>query len=172
MSYSFYVTDYFGNRVPVHIRPAREADFDQTESDNWQTSWKTPYIQRGQLEKYAMIVEGSEELIGLCALKLVPEGSCVRMVYMESHPQSNPTLVKTNARKYYGIGKAFLAWAVADAINRRFDGTLCFKAKTTELFYHYRNRYGALPLPYSEYEMVLFVEAGLQLLDDYTNEVN
>ena len=118
-----------------------------------------------------MTITETEELIGLCACKLLPKDNCLRMVYMESEPASNPTLVKTKARKYYGIGKAFLAWAVCNSLERGFDGTLCFKAKTTQLFLHYRARYGALPLLYSEYEMILLPENGLQLLTDYTNEV-
>ncbi len=170
MSYSFYVTDHVGNRVPVHIHSATEADFQRTVDDSWQTSWTTQFIQQRQLEKYAMVAIETKELIGLCACRLLPKDNCLRMVYMESEPGSNPTLVKTNPRKYYDIGKAIIAYAVERAIRAGMDGTLSFKAKTTQLYKHYIEDFGARPLPYGDYELILFPEAGFSVLQNYLHK--
>ena len=170
MNPSYYVTDHLGNRVPVHIRPARENDYQQTVSDHWQTKWTSKYIQNREHERFAMEAATTGELLGLLACKPLPKDNCLRLVYMEAQPQSNPTLVKSKPKKYNGVGKGFIAFGVYYAITLGMDGTLSFKAKTSELLDSYKKRYGARQLFYDDFEMILFPEAGLPILNDYLEE--
>ena len=170
MPYSFYVTDHFGNRVPVNIRPASREDYQQTKTDQWQTNWNSPYIRQRKLKKFAMLTCEEKELVGLLAIEPLPENYCLHMAYMEASPTSNPTLAKHSERKYYGIGKAMFAFAIEQSILSGFDGTLVFKAKTTELYYHYIGEYHAMPLGHTGYELILFPDAGLPILESYEEE--
>lgn len=170
MPYSFYVTDSFGNRVPVNIRPACQKDFEQTVADHWQTNWTSEFIRNREYKKYAMEITLTGELAGLLVYKTLVQDRCLRLFYMEAAPKSNPTLVKPGRRKYYNIGKAFLAFSVAHAMAAGLDGTLSFKAKTTELFYHYRKDFGAIPLGYAPFELLLLAEDGRTLLEEYYME--
>ena len=113
MNLSFFITDRFGNRVPVHIRPARQEDFHQTKTDHWQTKWTSNYIQNPEHERFAMKVAATGELVGLLACKPLPKDNCLRLIYMEAAPHSNPTLVKRENKKYNGVGRAFLAQGIA-----------------------------------------------------------
>lgn len=172
MNLSFYVTDRFGNRVPVQIRQAQTRDYLRTKKDSWQTDWTSKYIQQRQFRKFAMETLKSGTLLGLLACEPLAEDNCLRLVYMETEPCSNPTLVKRENRKYNGVGRAFMAKSVAYAQSLGMDGTLSFKAKTTELFDHYRSVYGAIPLPYGDYELILFPENGIMILNDYMEVIN
>lgn len=167
MQYLFYVTDQELKPNDVIIRPAIEEDFQKTISENWQTDWSSPFIQQSHLEKYAMVKTYSKELLGLLACYPQEENNCLRLVYMEAAPNSNPTLVKTNQRKYYGIGKCFLAFATMHCLELDLDCTLVFKAKTTELFRHYIRDFGAIPLRRSGYDLILFPEYTIPILDTY-----
>ena len=61
-------------RIVANIRPAVQGDFLKTELENWQTSWLTDFIQDEALEKYALEITGTGELIGLEAYRNMPEG--------------------------------------------------------------------------------------------------
>ena len=167
MSYSFYVTDRFGNRIPVHIRSATKADLVRTIDENWQTDWTSDYIQQNEGKIISMEIRASKEVIGLCLCEPFPAGYAEHMVYMESSPSSNPTLVKPSARKYYDIGKVFMAYGVLVSLEDHFDGTLFFKAKTTQLYQHYIRDFGAIPLSHNSYDLLLLPENGLELLKAY-----
>lgn len=171
MNYSFYVTDHLGCRVPVNIRPAEKCDYHATVTDHWQTKWTSSFIQNHDYEKFAMEVTETKELIGLLACKILVKDQCLRLVYMEAAPQSNPTLVKKKDKKYNGVGKVFIAYGVSYAVSLGMDGTLSFKAKTSELANWYQNQYGARRLLYDDFEMIMFPEAGYPILKDYIEEV-
>lgn len=167
MHYSFYVLDQESKVNDVIIRPATEENYKKTISENWQSDWSSTFIQQNHLEKYAMVKTYSKELIGLLACHPQVENNCIRLVYMEAAPNSNPTLVKTNQRKYYGIGKCFLAFATMRCLELDLDCTLVFKAKTTELFWHYIKDFGAVPLRRSSYDLILFPEYTIPILETY-----
>ena len=127
MSYSFYVTDHLGNRVPVHIRPATEEDFRRTVDDNWQTSWTTDYIRNPSLEKYAFETTETKELVALGAYFDDQPGICVFIAYAEAQRDSNPTIiVKKEERRYYDIGRVVIAFGVFLSLNNGYDGTVYF----------------------------------------------
>lgn len=86
---------------------AKEDVLVTTQEPHWQTEWDTEYIQDEEKEKFSLkTCDG--ELVGLVAYEIRAKYVVVRIVYMESHPESNPTLVShkkydgnKNARKYW-----------------------------------------------------------------------
>ena len=60
-----------------------------------------------------------------------------------------------------------MAFAVVEARAAGMEGTLSFKAKTTELYYHYIRDFNAIPLGYAQYELLLLAEDGQSLLQQY-----
>ena len=129
--------------VPAEILPATESDFRLTVQDCWQTSWMSKYLQEPFLQKYALKIAATGELVGLGAYRNMPEGFLVYIEYIESAPHSNPTLSKN--RKYRGIGAALLAYGVQLSIDSGYGGTIYLKAKTSEIREHYIRDFGAIP---------------------------
>ncbi|WP_195376503.1 hypothetical protein [Anaerotruncus rubiinfantis] len=132
------------HRIEVGITPASSVDFEQTK-DHWQTDWTSDYIINSQAEKYAMRTQEGE-LVALGAYEILPSSVIVHIIYLESHPESNPTIVKEN-RKYYGIGKALVSFGIKLSVDCGFGGDVTFEAKTPELAAHYEKDFGAIPLP-------------------------
>lgn len=172
MSYAFYVTDQDQNKIPVSLSPASRSDCIETRANHWQTDWTSEYIQQDHFDKYAMVVENTGELIGLLACEPIPEQYCLFLAYMEAAPDCNPTLVKKDERKYYDIGRAFIAFSVQLAFASDCDGTLSFRAKTTALLEHYTRVYGAKRLNHYSYDLILFPEDGIRTLKHFTKEDN
>lgn len=89
MEISYHVTDAAsGAQIPARIRPAVQEDFLQTVREQWQTSWLSGFIQDKALEKYALEIADTKELIGLGAYRDVPDGLLVYVEYIESVPSS------------------------------------------------------------------------------------
>ena len=130
-------------QIPASIQEATATDFERTAREHWQTDWRTDYIQDTTLEKYALELDATKELVGLAAYRDMPEGVLVYVEYMESAPSGNPTLSKT--RKYAGIGAALLAFGIQLPIDYGYGGAIYLKAKTTQLREHYMRNYGAIP---------------------------
>ena len=64
-------------KLPASIREATAADFEQTAQEHWQTDWRTDFIQDAALEKYALELDATRELVGLAAYRDMPEGVLV-----------------------------------------------------------------------------------------------
>ncbi len=140
----YYVVNTADDRILLaDIRKATIKDFRQTEICSWQTNWLSDYIQNPVLEKYALEIRETKELVGLGAYRNVPEGIVVFVEYIESAPDSNPTLAST--RRYVGIGSALLAFGVQLSIDYGYGGAIYLKAKTTEIREHYIRDFGAIP---------------------------
>ena len=60
-----------------------------------------------------------------------------------------------------------IAFGVELSLRNGYDGTVHFKAKTTELFLHYQKTYHAFPIPAEHYALILFGDEGIPLLNDY-----
>ena len=90
-----------------------------------------------------MKVQG--ELIALGAYEIQEDSLTVYIVYMESHPESNPTMAKN--RKYTGIGRLLIAYGIKLSVDNGFGGDVILRAKTTELEKHYIKDFGAVRLP-------------------------
>ncbi len=75
MEISYHVMDAAsGAQVPAEIRPATQEDFQRTVREQWQTSWLSGFVQDKALEKYALEITPSKELVGLGAYRDVPDG--------------------------------------------------------------------------------------------------
>lgn len=141
----FVVNTTTKERVPVVLSPMTKEDvLVTTREPSWQTRWDTEYLQDENKKKYSLKTKDGE-LVGLAAYTICARYVMVTIVYMESHPESNPTMVKH--KKYDGIGKAMIAAGIALSVNCDFDGCVVLEAKTTELKNHYSNVYHAMPLP-------------------------
>ena len=151
---SYYVIDTATHtKVPAIIRPAVQDDFLKTESERWQTSWLSKFIQQNVLEKYALELSGTKELVGLGAYRNVPDGILVAVEYIESAPSSNPT--QTDSRKFRGVGAALLAFGIQLSIDYGYGGAIYLKAKTSEIWEHYIRDFGALPFSRTDPFMLL-----------------
>lgn len=151
---AYYVIDTATNTpISAVIHPAAWRDFQKTENEHWQTSWLSKFIQQDALEKYALELRESKELVGLGAYRNVPEGVLVAVEYIESSPGSNPT--QTNSRKFRGIGAALLAFGIQLSIDCGYGGAIYLKAKTSELREHYIRDFGAIPFSRTDPFMLL-----------------
>lgn len=143
MILQYYVTESTtGNRTNIEIEAATKEDLEITKN-GWQTVWDTEFILDPQKEKYVAKTEAGE-IIALGAYR-VREGSvAVYIAYIESQPESNPTL--TNHKKYQGIGKAMIAFGIQLSIDANCNGVIVFEAKTNDLEQHYIQDFGARPV--------------------------
>ena len=57
-------------KLSASVRKATAVDFERTAMEHWQTDWRTDYIQDAALEKCALEVGGTRELVGLGAALL------------------------------------------------------------------------------------------------------
>ena len=155
-------------KLPASIREATAADFEQTAQEHWQTDWRTDFIQDAALEKYALELDATRELVGLAAYRDMPEGVLVYVEYMESAPSGNPTLSKP--RKYAGIGAALLAFGIQLSIDYGYGGAIYLKAKTTQLREHYMRNYGAIPFSrFDPFLLLIDGDAARELFGQYLN---
>ena len=133
-------------KIGVQITRMKKTDAAQTEKEpHWQTSWMSEYIQSNSFEKYALKTADGE-LVALAAYEILENDVMVHITYIESQPQSNPTIVG-QARKYHGIGRVLIAYGIKLSIDHACGGTVTFEAKVPELAEHYVQNYGASPLP-------------------------
>ena len=78
------------------------------------------------------------------AYRETPESMFVYIEYIESHPDSNPTLV--SHRKYVDIGRMMIAFGIQLSIDSGKNGVVTFEAKTDELYDHYIKDFHAVPI--------------------------
>ena len=146
MIFEPYVYKLDHNKVPVSIHKMRKTDASRTKRNPvWQTDWTSEYITTSPYEKYAVQTTDGE-LIALGMYEVLEKALVVRVVYMESQPESNPTLTEEK-RKYYGIGKLMIAYGIKLSIDHGFGGDVILEAKTDKLAVHYRDDFGGIELP-------------------------
>ena len=73
----YIIESQTGAKLPASIREATATDFEWTAQEHWQTDWRTDFIQDTALEKYALELETTRELVGLAAYRDMPEGVLV-----------------------------------------------------------------------------------------------
>ena len=166
----YYVIDAVsGTEHPAEVREATQADFEKTVLEGWQTSWLSEYIQQEELEKYALEVKETKELVGMAAYRDMPDGVLVYVEYIESAPNSNPTISLN--RHYLGIGAALLAYGIQLSIDYGYGGAIYLKAKTSELREHYIKDFGAIPFSRRDPFLLLIEgEAARDLFTQYLRE--
>ena len=141
MILQYFVTETATERkIPIEIDRATDADLAGTKSC-WQTDWTSEFIGDPDLEKYAAKTEDGE-IVALGAYSETPESMFVYIEYIESHPDSNPTLV--SHRKYVDIGRMMIAFGIQLSIDSGKNGVVTFEAKTDELARHYISDFGAV----------------------------
>ena len=98
-------------KISATIAEATEHDLVGTQ--DWQTSWTTPFV-RQLPKKVALRRLDNDELLGLMAYETDESCLAVEIVYMESARHSNANLLHLEGgqKRYYGIAKALFAYAV------------------------------------------------------------
>lgn len=135
-----------GEQTTVTIEPATPEDLQATTGDPiWQTDWTSDYLADPAIQKYALKTEHGR-LIALGAYKIIGRGAYVYILYLESAPESNPTLTAKAQREYYGIGAVMLAFGIKFSIDNGCRGDILFEAKTDELALHYARDFHAKPV--------------------------
>ena len=168
MTPHYFVTDVSGIPLPAEIIPATQDDFAQTRH-NWQTDWNSDFIQRPELEKYALKISRTGELVGLGVYQDLPESVLVYVEYIESAPSSNPTL--SAEKKYRGIGAALLAYGIQLSIDYGYGGAIYLKAKTSEIRDHYIRDFGAVPFSHlNPFLLLIEGEAAQELFSRFLKE--
>ena len=80
--------------VPVKMSKMSKADAMQTNNEPlWQSSWTSEFISDKEKLKYALKTADGE-LVALGAYRVQPTCVAVEILYIESHPESNPTMTK------------------------------------------------------------------------------
>lgn len=165
---NLYVSDYISStKIPAVVKAATEQDLSATR--DWQTEWITPYA-RQLPNKVALHRADNDELLGLMSYDLDDVGLAVEILYLESARHSNANLLHAEGgqKKYIGIAKALLAYAVQISLDAGFDGVLIFKAKTSELLHYYMERYGARQVAsYDPFRLAIWEDAAAEILSDY-----
>ena len=165
MTPQYFVTKVSsGTPFPAEIIPASQDDFAQIKHD-WQTDWTSDFIQRPDLEKYALKISDTGELVGLGAYQNIPESILVYVEYIESAPSSNPII--SAKKKYSGIGAALLAYGIQLSIDYGYGGAIYLKAKTTEIRDHYIRDFGAVPFSHLNPFLLLIEGQAAQELFSY-----
>lgn len=145
MQFKPFVFDTMNRQVSVSIEPMLPSDAVATNLPPiWQTSWTSEFLAEERFEKYAAKVNG--ELIALAAYEVLQNSLIVHIVYMEAHPESNPTL-DDGQPEYTGIGRLMIAYGIKLSIDNGFAGDVVLEAKTTSLAKHYEKDFGAVRLP-------------------------
>ena len=122
-------------KIDVKITRMKKTDAIQTEKEPvWQTDWTSDYIQRSSFEKYALKTANGE-LVALAAYEILQRDVMVHITYIESQPESNPTIAG-KTRKYKGIGRVLIAYGIKLSIDHECGGTVTFEAKVPELAEH------------------------------------
>ena len=145
MQFKPFVFDKMNKQISVSIEPMLQSDAEFTNLPPvWQTSWTSDYLAGDQFEKYSAKV--GDELIALGAYEILENSLVVHIVYLEAHPESNPTL-DGGSPKYTGIGRLMIAYGIKLSIDNGFAGDVVLEAKTTSLARHYEKDFGAIRLP-------------------------
>ena len=169
---SLFVLDSIsGEKIPASVSPATKQDLAATQ--NWQTSWTTPYAL-DLPNKVALHRTDDDELLGLMSYELDEKGLAVEIIYVESAGHSNANLLHADGghKKYIGIAKALFAYAVQVSLENNFDGVLYFRAKTSELAEYYKTRFGAIaPVRYDPFRMLILEDAAAKLISEFIVEV-
>lgn len=154
-------------KISATIAEATEHDLVGTQ--DWQTSWTTPFV-RQLPKKVALRRLDNDELLGLMAYETDESCLAVEIVYMESARHSNANLLHLEGgqKRYYGIAKALFAYAVQVSLEAGFDGVLVFRAKTSELLDYYRREFGARQVSaYDPFRMVIWEDAAERIISEF-----
>lgn len=145
MRFQPFVFNRQGEQISVTIEPMTGQDAELTNAQPlWQTSWTSEFLSDERFQRYA--ARAGNELIALGAYEILENALVIHIVYLESHPESNPTLDEGQP-KYMGIGRMMVAYGIKLSIDNGLAGDVVLEAKTTALAKHYERDFGAVRLP-------------------------
>ena len=145
MQFQPFVYGEDSQQISVTITPMSPQDAESTNRyPLWQTAWTSEFLANPRFEKYSAKV--GDELIALAAYEVLESSLVIHIVYMEAHPESNPTLLESTP-KYTGIGRLMIAYGIKLSIDNGFAGDVVLEAKTTQLAQHYERDFNAVQLP-------------------------
>jgi hypothetical protein len=128
----------------------------------WFFDWEDPEMKDDVI--YKLLVEGSDEIQGLVATRLMR--GTVFVVLVESAPHNKPP-----NKKYDGVGGHLFAIAVKLSLKNGFGGFVHFDTKNMKLVKHYSNTLGAkLYGGVHMYRMAIDEIAAMDLVEKYTLE--
>lgn len=154
-------------RIPTIVVPATKEDFNATE--NWQTNWNSDYAKE-MPNKVSLRRKDTNELLGMISYDINHGFMAVEIVYIESGPHSNGNLLHISGtlKKYNGIAKALIAFAIQISKKEGFDGVLVLRAKSDELRNYYENAFKAhRASAFDPYRMIIWEEEAEEILRDY-----
>ena len=138
----FIIRNSDNKKIRAVISPMKRKDAVQTTREpGWQSNWTNEELE--EFEKYSLKTEDGE-LVALGAYEILQKKVCVHIVYIESQPESNPTM--TQEKKYNGIGRLLIAFGIKLSIDNGCGRDVTFQAKTPELAKHYVDEFGAFPV--------------------------
>lgn len=171
--FSLYVIENANmGKVSVTAKKATSRDLRVTTIEpKWQTDWASGYITESGFDLYAFHTQEGE-LVALGAYELGESNVAVHIVYMESQAESNKTLV--TSPKYFGIGRALVAFGIKLSVDAGHNGDVTLDAKTPELAMHYERDFGAIRLPGRSSAVapkyLVCDEAAMEIFTDYLEE--
>lgn len=134
-------------KISVGIVPATQQDLAATKGNPpWQTDWESDYLAGLGINKFSMKLSNGE-LIAWGAYQIAGRKAYVYILYVESAPKNNPTMMSSGQREYYGIGEAMIAFGIKYSIDHGCRGDVIFDTKTEELARHYAKDFGAKRVP-------------------------
>lgn len=145
MRFQPFVFNRQGEQISVTIEPMTGQDAELTNAQPlWQTSWTSEFLSDERFQRYA--ARAGNELIALGAYEILENALVIHIAYLESHPESNPTLDEGQP-KYMGIGRMMVSYGIKLSIDNGLAGDVVLEAKTTALAKHYERDFGAVRLP-------------------------
>ena len=171
--FRLYIWSTNRTKMYVTMSKATVQDLERTKAfPQWQTDWTSEYITGSGADLYALKTREGE-LTALGAYEVRERTMGVHIIYMESQVESNPT--KTKTPKYWGIGRALIAWGIKLSVDAGFNGDVTLDAKTSELAKHYEADFGAIPVPGPRAgaapRYLICDEAAQLIFTDYLEEV-
>ena len=157
----------FTAKIPALVSPVSHADLEATK--NWQTQW-TSKVAHKMPNKVALRRSDDNELLGLMSYEIDEDGLAIEVIYLESAAHSNANLLHQfgTSKKYNGIAKALLAYAISISIDLGFDGVIYFKAKTSRLRDYYISEFGAMPISsYDPFRLIIWEDAAQELVSEF-----
>ena len=129
------------------------------QDEGWIFDWSKPH--KDGCEIYELLIEGSDEVQGMIALKHYREDFYTYVDLVESAPHN----LGIN-KKYDGVGAHLFAIACKLSFDAGNDGYLMFASKT-KLVNHYIDKLGATC--YGDRKMIIDTSAALKLVEKYFN---
>ena len=164
----FYVWNAdMSEKVLTVVEPASEADLKSTK--DWQTNWKSAAAKK-MPNRVALHRKDDGELLGLMSYQIDQGALAVEIIYIESAAHSNANLlhISRQSKKYIGIARAMIAYAVNVSVGAGFGGVLFFKAKTDELREYYLREFDAMPVGrYDPYRLVIWEDSAEAILSEF-----